>query len=137
MSAYWGIFYVCFRTGEDSLALETVQKILLQDTATLKYVNAAPMVYAKSGFKGLIDWLIKIYPKMAQLYAISGRKEEALDCIEGYLVKNPGDALVRLINKRNYETLRSEPRFKAVVDKLGLTEYYLKRLNQPGYILNQ
>lgn len=74
---------------------------------------------------------------MAQLYAISGRKEEALDCIEGYLVKSPGDALIRLINKRNYETLRSEPRFKAVVDKLGLTEYYLKRLNQPGYLPNQ
>jgi hypothetical protein len=34
----------------------------------------------------------------------------------------------------DYESLRSEPRFKAVVDKLGLTEYYLKRLNDHGYI---
>jgi hypothetical protein len=44
-----------------------------------------------------------------------------------------GGALLRLINKLDFKPLRSEPRFKTIVEKLGLTEQYLRRMNMPGY----
>jgi TolB-like protein/AraC-like DNA-binding protein len=145
-TAHWTIFLVYYKLGEGARALSQLKTILLLNTTSSKYVDTVGFIYEKYGLTGLIDWTIKIKPieptinhiaSLTELYALSGRKEEALASLEKSLKYLPGDALVRLINNRNYETLRSEPRFKAVVDKLGLTEYYLKRLNQPGYIPNQ
>jgi TolB-like protein/AraC-like DNA-binding protein len=133
-SAHWWIFFNYYRLGEGRKALDELHKILLQDTLNTKYIDETEKVYDKSGLDGLINWMNEIYPDDAALFALAGKKEEALTYIEGYLKNSPGGALVRLINYRDFETLRAEPRFKAVVDKLGLTKYYLKRLNDPGYI---
>lgn len=144
-SAYWESFLIYYRQGNGNSALDELQKILLLDSLTSTSSDVAYRVYAESGLNGLIDWLIEFtltQPKLrrtgnlAGLYAISGKKEEALACIEDYLENDVADEIVRIINKRDYETLRSEPRFKAVIDKLGLTKYYAKRTNQPGYINN-
>ena len=135
-TAYWGSFYAYYRLGNGDKALDELQKILLMGTLTSKYVDVADRIYTKSGLDGLIDWMIEIFSDKIDLYAIAGKKEKALTFIEGLLKNDSGDELVRLINRLNYESLRSEPRFKAVIEKLGLTEYYLKRLNDPGYIRN-
>ena len=104
-------------------------------TVTGSY-DVADKIYTKSGLDGLIAWMIEIFPDKIDLYAIAGKKEKALTLIEGKLKNDSGDELVQLINRLNYASLRSEPGFKAVIEKLGLTEYYLKRLNDPGYIGN-
>ncbi len=135
-NTHWGNFYIYYRLGDGGKALDELQKIFLQDTTTLKYVDMTRSVFAKSGLKGLIDWMNEILPNSARIYALAGKKEQALTCLEKYLENAEGDEIVRIINALDYETLRSEPRFKAVVDKLGLTKYYLKRLHQPGYIKN-
>lgn len=142
-SAYWESFLIYYRQGNGTSALDELQKILLLDSLTSTSSDVANKVYADSGLNGLIDWLIEftlVQPKLrrtgnlAGLYAVSGKKEEAMACIEDYLKNDVADEIVRIINKRDYETLRSEPRFKAVIDQLGLTKYYIKRTQQPGYI---
>jgi hypothetical protein len=87
----------------------------------------------------LTKWIIKNKKVIPGWYALFGYKEKALAGLEEFLRKGPTTygELVRLINHLDYETLRSEPRFKAVIDKLGLTKYYLKRVKQPGYLKNQ
>ncbi len=135
-TAYWGSFYACYRLGNGDKALDELRNILLRDTLTSKYVDVADKIYTKSGLDGLIAWMIEIFPDKIDLYAIAGKKEKALTLIEGKLKNDSGDELVQLINRLNYASLRSEPGFKAVIEKLGLTEYYLKRLNDPGYIGN-
>lgn len=135
-NGHWGCFYTYTRLGEGAKALNQLQKIFLLDTTTSKYVETAERIYIKSGLKGLLNWMNEIFPKDAGLFAIAGKKEQALTCLEKYLLNAVGDEIVRIINNRNYETLRAEPRFKAVIDKLGLTEYYDKRTKQPGYIKN-
>jgi tetratricopeptide (TPR) repeat protein len=136
--AHWQRFVIFYRLGDEERALNELKQRCMLDTLNLKYVNIIDQVYTKSGITGIIDIACEILPEdAARLYAISGHKKEALTCIENYLEDSPGDGLVRLINKIDYKSLRSEPRFKAVVDKLGLTEYYLKRVKDPGYITVQ
>ena len=110
-NGHWGCFYTYTRLGEGAKALNQLQKIFLLDTTTSKYVETAERIYIKSGLKGLLNWMNEIFPKDAGLFAIAGKKEQALTCLEKYLLNAVGDEIVRIINNRNYETLRAEPRF--------------------------
>jgi TolB-like protein/AraC-like DNA-binding protein len=133
------IFAIYYRQGNGKEALDELQKILLLNTLTAKYYNVVSEVYATSGLNGLTKWIIKNKKVIPGWYALFGYKEKALAGLEEFLREGPTTygELVRLINHLDYETLRAEPRFKAVIDKLGLTEYYLKRVKQPGYLKNQ
>jgi hypothetical protein len=142
--AHWLSFKVYIRLGEGESALVELQKLLQKDTLTSKpSLENIERVYAESGLGGLINWLIEIkttrtglFPngELSELYSIAGRKEDALKTLELYVENHAGGgALLRLINKLDFKPLRSEPRFKTIIDKLGLTEQYLRRMNMPGY----
>lgn len=144
----WWLFKNYYRLGQGNKALYELQKILHMDSLTENYTKQAEEIYAQSGLDGLIEWLTEITNEikltnqenetnlywegyLSEIYAISGQKEKALELIENYLESNAkGDRLVRLINNRDYETLFNEPRFKEVVNKLGLMEYYKNTLPQ-------
>ena len=116
--------------------MRELKQWFLADSLTSKYAEFADSVYARSGLYGLTDWLIKLHISEGELLtdillisfqALRGNKEEALTCLEKLLKENDGEVL-RAINNSDVDSLRAEPRFKAMVSKLGLTEYYNKAI---------
>jgi hypothetical protein len=58
---------------------------------------------------------------VASLYAIAGEKVQALEWLErGFEARDPNMPYLNLYPE--FETLRSEPRFQALVRKMGLPE---------------
>ncbi len=137
--AYWQSFYVYARQGEDLKAAEALKQFMLRDTLTVKIANAITEVYSKSGINGLLNWLIDLQLRnpaanlyIAKWYAMVGKKEEALDmlnkALEGRLSGIPGvnslpDEIPRIFNSPDFDNLRSEPGFKAIIKQMGLSEY--------------
>jgi len=117
-------FYSYIRMGEDLKAVEALQKAMVSDTLTIKEA------YNKSGINGILNWMIESMLKtpnpspfmLATLHVILDQKEEALKWLEKALeVRTPG--LPRINNDPDFDNLRSEPRFLAIIEKLGLSEY--------------
>jgi TolB-like protein len=128
----WLEFLNYISLGEDLKAVEALEKLFLNssDTLTAKSAIFLKDVYNKAGIKGLRNWLIEIELKrstpstwnLATRYAAVGKKEEALYWLEKYF-ENRTSALPRINNNPELEILRSEPRFQAMIKKLGLSDY--------------
>jgi TolB-like protein len=126
-SVYFIYYVIYLRSGENVKAIEALQKAFSGDTLTIKEV------YNKSGINGIKNWLIerelnKSNPSslfIAGTYAWLGKKEEALNWLDkAFEEKNTG--LPAVNNDPIFENLRSEPRFQAIIKKMGLSEYQKK-----------
>jgi TolB-like protein/Tfp pilus assembly protein PilF len=124
---YMTSFYYYVREGDDSIALEYLQKAMPKNASALKDE------YIKSGMKGIFNWIIeweikKPVPNRCALagwyYAWLGNKEEALKSLEKALEERASQ-LPRINNDPDFDYLRSEPRFQAIIKKMGLSEYQL------------
>ncbi len=137
---YWTPFYIYIRQGEDIKAVEALQEIMLLDTLTAKNATLVKEVYGKSGINGLLNLLIELGLKesissqyillsssyfLAEWYAMLGKKEEALGWLEKALEENDTNIL-RINCNPDFDILRSEPRFVALIEKMGLLEYTKK-----------
>jgi tetratricopeptide (TPR) repeat protein len=133
MDTYWRCFYIYVRTGEDLKAVEELQRIMQKNTLTAKNASVVKEVYNKSGIKGLLNWLIELELKhsepnffsIAAGYAIMSKKDEALNWLEKAFEKRP-PSIPRINNDQIFNDLRSEPRFKEMIKKMGLSEYAKK-----------
>ena len=131
ISAYWICFYIYVRMGEDLKAMEELQKIMYMDTLTAKNVNVVKEVYSKSGINGLLNWLIELQLDnlppftLAKSYAMLEKKDDVLDLLEKALEENLPN-IARINNDPDFDNLLSEPRFIAIIKKLGLSEYIKK-----------
>jgi hypothetical protein len=56
------------------------------------------------------------------LYAFQGNKRKALGCLEKALGKNE-PTILRVYSNPNFDNLRAEPRFIALIKEMGLYEY--------------
>ena len=91
-------------------------------------------VYNKAGIEGLRNWLLEMELKrsppspwsLATSYAAVGKKEEALNWLEKFFENRPSP-LPNINSKPQLEILRSEPRFQAMIKKLGLSEYQIPK----------
>jgi len=127
---YWTAFYIYVKQGEDLKAVEALQKIMLMDSLTAKYANTVKEICNKSGISGLLNFLIETElnkPKplplsLAHWNVLLGKKEEALDWLEKSLEEN-APSIPRINCIPDFEILRPEPRFQAMIRKMGLTEY--------------
>ena len=119
VSVDWRYFYIYLRKGEELKAVETLQKIYYSDKLTINEI------YLKSGIDGILNWMIDLRLKnpqsfdLAKLYAILGKKDKALGWLEKALEERSSE-IPRVNNDLDFEHLRSEPRFKAIIMKLGL-----------------
>ena len=124
---YWQYFRIYLRYGEDLKAIEALQKVMPGDTLTIKEV------YNKSGINGIFNWFIEsgvskstnYFRSLAILYTILGKKEEELSWLEKALKENL-TSLPEINNNSDFDNLRSEPRFQAIIKKMGLSEYKKK-----------
>ena len=126
-------FKIYCKQKEDLKALEALQKYLYMDTLKVTSSNVVKDVYDRSGINGLWNWLIESELKksnpnlliLASNYAIIGKKEEALDWLEK-VFENPPPGFADINNDPDLDNLRSEPRFQAIIKKMGLSEYSKK-----------
>ena len=125
-------FYNYIGLGEDLKAVEVLEKLLLMSSDTLVAKNAIFLKdeYNKSGIDGLWNWLIELELKrktpdplsLARDFAQVGKKEEALYWLEKYF-ETRSSGVPRINNSPYLETLRSEPKFQAIIAKMGLSKY--------------
>jgi TolB-like protein len=126
----WTPLFIKIRQGEDIKDFEELQKIILLDTMNAKYANIVKEVYDKSGTKGLLNLLIEVELnnsnpspyRLAHLYAFLGKNEEALDYLDK-VMEEKYPQILRIYSNPNFDNLRSEPRFIALIEKMGLSNY--------------
>ena len=129
-STYWKIFDIYIKQGEDIKAVETLQKIMLLDTSNAKNANIVNEIYNNLGINGLLNFLIELELKkpipssfnIAKRYAMQEKNEEALGWLEKGLEENDPNIL-RINCNPDFDILRSEPRFQAMIKKMGLLGY--------------
>ncbi|MBJ2173920.1 helix-turn-helix domain-containing protein [Aureibaculum sp. A20] len=87
-------------------------------------------IYKKFGINGVYNWLIKFVKNnyntpyyLAQNYAFIGEHEKALSLLEKS-VELRVSILIDINIDPNFKNLRSEPRFKIIIKKMGLDVYY-------------
>jgi len=125
---------ISLKLGEDMLAVEIAQKELPGTTKTTSNPDSVKKVYNESGFKGLLNWLIelelgKLKPDpyiLAYRFSLRGDQEEALYWLEKAYDEHYPE-LPRINNCPDYNFIRSEPRFQALIKKMGLSEYQQRK----------
>ena len=93
--------------------------------------NEIDAIYQELGMKGVYEWLIKINSEnenyntpylLAQLYAFIGEHGKALGQLEkSYEMRV--SKLAGILRDPNFKNLRSEPRFKKIIKKMGFDDY--------------
>ncbi len=142
IQAYIMKFEIYIRQGDDLKAAETLQQYVLSDSSTAPVAGMLKDVFSKYGKAGLLNGLIEwqkdnesagIY--VAKFYTMLGMKKEALECLRKILdvhsseirvAENFPDDIPRINNSPSFDSLRTEPGFQAIIDKMGLSEYSIK-----------
>jgi TolB-like protein/Tfp pilus assembly protein PilF len=130
-SGYWYLYDFYIKTGEELKAIESLQKATEFYPEDKPYVDTIKVVYDKHGIKGLEKWLneynIKYEGKgswkgIVLYYNKIGEKEKALEWLEkAYKWQDP--YLSDMNTWLELDNLRNEPRFQALLEKMGLTKY--------------
>ncbi len=94
--------------------------------------NKISTIYEQFGIKGVYNWCIKIDSisenynapyYLAQKYAFIGEHQKALEQLEKSFEIRVS-RLPRIIRDPNFKNLRSEPRFKQILKKMGLDGHF-------------
>ena len=123
-------FYSYLELGEDLKAVELFKQFLRLDTQTMKYANDLDEIFSKYRIGGVLNWIIqselmKPEPSVINLawtYSVLQKNEEAIKWLEIAYEKPPAD-LPRINNYIIFNNLRTDPRFQAIIKKMGLSEY--------------
>jgi TolB-like protein/Tfp pilus assembly protein PilF len=134
-SPYLRKFYIFYRQKDDLEALEALQKVLYMDTLKVMISNIIQDTYNESGMNGVLKWLIENELKkpvpdpisIARCFINIGNKAEALSWLEKAF-DNRSPYLPEAVNNNpDYDILRSEPRFQALIEKMGLQNYQVPK----------
>ncbi len=131
------------KLGEGEKAARVLQSIFEQFPATRQYADTIMDVYNKSGTEGIFTWLINLnlnnpipleglngHPfYIAWWYAIIGNREKSVYWLEKTIEAKmiPYHYFDLITNNPDFDILRDDPRFLAVIDKAGLTPYNKRR----------
>ncbi|MGE5419219.1 MAG: hypothetical protein ACM3UT_03490 [Chloroflexota bacterium] len=117
------------RLGEDLKAFESLQESLSfnsEKSMAARNMKWAKEIYDSAGFDGILYKLIEAFPENyytnATRYSKLGKKDEAIRCLEN-AYKNHTPAFFRINCCYDFNFLRSDPRFQALLEKIGLADY--------------
>jgi tetratricopeptide (TPR) repeat protein len=105
--------------------------IELQKIYDEKESSEIDTIYKQFGIEGVYNWLIEIESKsknyntpyyLARKYAFIGEHEKTLELLEKSFEMRVS-RLVTINRDPNFKNLRSAPRFKKIVEKMGLDDY--------------
>jgi TolB-like protein/AraC-like DNA-binding protein len=140
LSVYWNLSDFYWKTNEEQKAVESLQKAFQLAPEDRLFVDTIKLVYEKQGKKGLEKWLneydLKYDEKgscfsVAKYYIKTEEKEKALEWIEkAFKWKIPNLPGINAISE--FDSLRNEPRFQALLDSMNLTPYQAKEVNPDG-----
>jgi len=124
---HWTEFYIYVKQNEGLKAANALQKVMINDTLIADQIKA---FYDKSGINGLWNLIIErelnnTNPNsysLARWFSMLERKNEALDWLEKSF-ENPPSAIPRINCISDFDNIRSESRFQAIIEKMGLSEY--------------
>ncbi len=128
---YWSSFIIYREQRRDKEAFKQLKKMWSMDSSTVKYAELTEGIYNETGIDGVIRWWMDAEVNespndpvfIAHHYAILGEKELALEWLErAFEMHSIG--LIRLKHNRMFDGLRSEPRFAALLEKMGLEADY-------------
>jgi TolB-like protein/AraC-like DNA-binding protein/lipoprotein NlpI len=139
----WLFFLNYAKLGDGKKAAEELQNIVRTAPDTGKYADEIPEIFNKSGIEGLFTWMtdVNINRPMAVFglsgepffiawwYAILGDKERSIYWLEKNMEqKRKRHAFFDLIaTNPDFDILRDNPRFLAIIDKIGLTPYLTRK----------
>jgi TolB-like protein/Tfp pilus assembly protein PilF len=124
-------YFQCFRAhywlGDSLAALESLQKFIIRnfDTLAPTYLKMTKEIYNSSGLNAILKKWTEISSSSynsATFYIMLGKKNLAMDCLEK-LSEHPAYAFFRINNEYDFNILHSEPRFQAIIKKMGLSGY--------------
>jgi TolB-like protein len=124
----WLYFYNYVGQSENLKAVETLANILKRDSLFAGDINIMREKYTNSGIMGIYDWLINTQPgkpdpiTLARWYAKLDKRNEAITWLEK-AVEIRMVEIPRINNDLDFDKIRSEPGFQAIIKKMGLSEY--------------
>ena len=128
--AYMRYFYIYLRKGENLKAAKAFQTFLAEDSLTVGQADSVKEIYNKSKINGILKWQIdselrKTRPNattLAKYNILLGNKEESLKWLEKAVqIRVP--EIPRIDTDPDYKILQFEPRFKRIINQMGLTGY--------------
>ena len=126
----WLIFRIYMAQNENRKAIDELKKIVELNQLNEKYSFNIEEVYKDYGIEGIYRELILIElempdadtpGKLAEYYVFLGEYQNALKYLE-ILLETRNRSLLGKINNPYYKDLRSEPRFQAIIKKMGLED---------------
>jgi class 3 adenylate cyclase/TolB-like protein/lipoprotein NlpI len=124
----WKRIFNYVMLGEDLKAVEQIKKSGLTDSPLVHSVDQIDDLFAKRGIDSVLRLWVSVevkkspwydYDYKANLYALIGEKELALDMLEKALASN--ELLLGLNSNAVFDDIRSDPRFIDLLRKMGLT----------------
>jgi len=123
-------FLIHYKQKEYDKAAEILREIMRRDASSIRLADEVWDIYHKAGSKGIFQWMIKLEEQksftnphqVAKWYILMEEKELALNWLEIALENRIAD-IPRINCNADFDILRSEPRFIALIEKMGLTPY--------------
>ncbi|WP_372751493.1 helix-turn-helix domain-containing protein [Labilibaculum sp.] len=122
------IFYIYLQQGKNAEACEELKKYLAKNPQDKLEIPSLESAFKRLGRKGMLQCLINIQEKkkvpeayfIAELYAKLDNKEKALEWLEKAFATKEGILFIRIKNDRNLKNLHNEPRYRSILQKIGL-----------------
>ena len=120
----WAIMNCYLNLGRNKDALE-----LLKDFIPIDNHQLLDEIFKESGIKGVINWYLLDNKQkrshsynIAMLYSFIGDSQNALKYLE-YFFEDGHIILPRINNSSDFNAIKTEPRFVALLEKMGLEDY--------------
>jgi TolB-like protein/AraC-like DNA-binding protein len=140
----WLFFLHYIKLGEGEKAVKELQSIFSRFPATSLYADEILNAFNKSGIEGIFTWLIDVninkpvvrlegingHPfYIAWWYAILGNREESIYWFERTLEAQriPLHYFNLIATNPDFDILRDDPRFQAIIEKAGLAPYNTRK----------
>ena len=139
IASRWLLVLNYVKLGEGEKAMTALQQLFSMYPSTSHYTADIEDAYTRSGIEGIFTWLIGLNQNnpipidglsghpfyISWWYAIIGNREESILWLERTQVQEsiPLPFFNLITTNPDFDILRGDPRFTAVVEKAGLTPY--------------
>jgi len=127
---YWRAFRIYLRQNESQKAVDLITDVLKRNSENAQHIENLKEIYRTSGLTGLLKWVIgwEINGNNPDPYLLAiwhifmGNKKQALRYLEEAVEKRMV-AIPMINNDPDFNILRSDPKYRALIEKMDLGEY--------------
>jgi len=127
---YWRAFRIYLRQNESQKAVDLITDVLKRNSENAQHIENLKEIYRTSGLTGLLKWVIgwEINGNNPDPYLLAiwhifmGNKKQALRYLEEAVEKRMV-AIPMINNDPDFNILRSDPKYRALIEKMNLGEY--------------